>query len=211
MSETQKNATDFIAYEYKTVKVRRNMESIWTDSFKTFGWKLEKSVPAIIKHVWGPIALMVAPLAIFPGTPFRKMVADHKSETEVELKFKRDRALPKKAELNRLQSQFESHAGEIDNLETSKTSTATAVAYIVGLIGVVFMAFSVFSYLAGMLYFCILMAVPGFAAWILSYFIYQAVKGSRIKKVAPLIEQQYDSIYNVCAKADEILHPGKTA
>lgn len=207
MSQIQYNDDNFIAYEYKTVTAPRNMESVWKDGYKNFGWKLEKSQAALVKHVWGPIRVMVAPLALLPGTPFAKMVMDHKSETNVELKFKRDRDIPRKSELNRLQSQFESYTQEIDYLEASKSSSAAAVACTVGIIGTVFMAASVFSFLAGMIPLSVLTAVPGFSAWILSYFIYQSVKGSKTKKVIPMIEKQYDNIYEACAKANVLLHP----
>ena len=109
-----------------------------------------------------------------------------------------------------MQSRFEACAAEIDNLEGSKKNTATAAAYIVGLAGTVFMGASVFSYLAGMLPLSIMMAVPGFALWILSYFIYQAVKNGRKRKISPLIEKQYDMIYEICRSASGILHAEKS-
>ncbi len=205
MKENQKNENKFVGYEYKTVKVQRDMEPVLSDGYKNFGWKLEKSEPAVVKHVWGPIRVMLAPLAIFPGSPFAKMLRDHKSETDFELKLKRDKNIPRKTELNRLQSQFEAYAKEINDLEASKKSTAAAAAHIVGFIGTVFMGVSVFSYLANMIPLSIFTAVPGFAGWILSYFTHKAVKGSKTKKVAPMIEQQYHKIYEVCEKADGLL------
>jgi hypothetical protein len=197
---------NFIAYEHRTITVGNDMESIWRDGYKNFGWKLEKNEPAIVKHVWGPILVMLAPLALIPGSPALKMITDHKSEAKVELKFKRSRDIPKKAELNQLQSRFESCAEEIDSLEGSKRSTATATAYLVGLIATVFMAISVFSFLAGSIQLCILAAIAGFTGWILSYFVYQSVKGSRTRRVGPLIERQYDSLYDACARASMLLH-----
>ncbi len=205
MSSSQEHENNFVAYEYKTVIVNRDFESVWKDGYRNFGWKLVKNEPAIVKHVWGPLRILLAPLAIFPGSPFAKIVNDHESETKVELKFKRDRNIPGKAELNRYQLQFESHIKEISNLENSKQSAAAAAAYTIGLLGTVFLGASTFSYLTGMIPFTILLAVPGFAGWILSYFIHNAVKGSKSQKVAPLIERQYDALYEVCAKANELL------
>lgn len=195
----------FVGYEYKNVTVKGEMETVWRDGYRNFGWKLEKSRPTIVKHIWGPIRVMIAPLAIFPGSHFSKMVRDHESETKVDLIFKRDKYIERKVELNRLQLQFENSAKEIDRLEKSKSTTASIAAYAVGIIGTVFMAGSTFSYLAGMLQLCVILAVPGFAGWILSYFIYKTVKSSKTKKVAPLIEQKYDNIYEICKKASDLI------
>ena len=65
---------NFVGYEYKAVKVPKELESLWNDSMMNFGWQLEKSEPARVKHIWGPLRVMIAPLALIPGTPFRKMI-----------------------------------------------------------------------------------------------------------------------------------------
>jgi len=121
------------------------------------------------------------------------------------LKFKRDREIPHKAELTKHQNQFDKSVREIVSLEHSKSSGATKIAYIIAFIGTVFMALSVFSVLADKIALCVIFAVPAFIAWILPYFIYKASKNSRSKKVAPLIEKQYDNIYDVCKQANALL------
>ncbi len=209
MSEMNDNDKNFIANEYRSVTVTRDMEAVWRDAFANFGWKLGKREPAIVKPVWGPFRVMLAPLALIPGSPCLKMITSHKSETKVELKFKRDRELLKKSELNQLQSRFEACAADISSLEEAKKSTATAVAYSVGLIGTVFMGISVFSFLGGMLPICIMAAIPGFAGWVLAYYIYRVVKGRKTRKVTPFIEKKYDMIYEICGKANTILHTAK--
>ena len=206
MSNHERQEHSFTGYEYKSVTVSMNLEALWRDGYREFGWKLDRSAPAIVRHIWGPLRIMVAPLAIFPGGPFSKMISDHPSETRAELKFKRNRSIPKKAELSQLQSRFEASAAEIDNLEDSKSSFAAAAACVTGLTGTVFMAASTFAYLADMLQLCILMAVPGFAGWLLAYYVYQGVKGSRTRKLNPLIEKQYDNINEACRRASMIIH-----
>ena len=210
MSEEQTKENNYINNEYRTVTVTKSMESIWRDAFACFGWRFGKSEPAIVKHVWGPFRIMLAPLAIFPGSPFAKLVVDHKSGTKVELKFRRDRDIPKKSEINQLQSRFEVCVAEINHLQAQKTSAATAVGYIIGFVGTVFMGISVFSYLGGILPISILSAVPGFGLWISSYFSYQAVKGNKTRKVSPLIEKQYETINDISNQAYLILHAEKT-
>lgn len=123
----------------------------------------------------------------------------------VTIKLKRDRKIRNKAELGRLQRQFEACAGQIESLERSKSSSAMIAAFSIGLVGTAFMAGSVFSYLVGMLPLCVLLAIPAFIGWILPYFCFLNIQRDRTDKVAPLIDQKYDEIYEVCEKAHVLL------
>jgi len=121
------------------------------------------------------------------------------------LKFKRDRLLRNKAELTRLQRQFESCVNAIKDLERSKTTNASIIAYVLGLLGTAFIAGATFAFLASMLPLTIVLAVPGFIGWIIPYFCFKGFRKKRSEKVAPLIDQKYDEIYGVCEKANELL------
>lgn len=203
MNNIQNAENKFVGYEYKRVTVPKELDGLWADSMKTFGWALDKKEPAVVKHLWGPLRVMMAPLAIFGGK-FKESVVDHDSTTHEELTFKRDKAIANKAELNRLQSQFENSARSIESLEDSKNTGATIAAYTIGLIGTVFMAISTFAYLAAMTPGFIIAAIPGFLGWIIPFFAYRALKARKTQKVNPLIEAQHDNIYAVCQKAAEV-------
>ena len=127
------------------------------------------------------------------------------SLTNVNLKFKRNRRLQNKAELTRLQREFESKAHEIEKLEESKAIAPSVVAYGVGIAGTAFMAGSVFAFLASMIPLCIILAVPAFAGWIIPYFAFNRVKRNKEEKVAPMIDRQYDAIYEVCEQGSRLL------
>ena len=166
---------NFVGYEYKEITTKRAMESVYTDGYRNFGWVAEGSA-----------------------------AAEHDPNT-VSLKFKRDRKICNKAELTRLQRQFEACVNEIEGMERSKTMGASIAAFTIGLIGTVFMGLATFSYLAGMLPLMIILAVPAIIGWIVPYFCYTAVRRSKINKVAPLIDKKYDEIYEVCEKANSLL------
>lgn len=121
------------------------------------------------------------------------------------MKFKRDRKLRNKAELTRLQRQFESCVKAIESLNMSKMTNASIVAYVVGILGTACMAGATFAFLAGMIPLMIILAVPGFIGWIIPYFSFKSLCRKRAEKVAPLIEQKYDEIYDVCEKANALL------
>lgn len=177
MSETNASENHFIGYEYKDITVSRDMETVYSDGYANFGWLLEGSDI----------------LSTLQGT------------NTVNLKFKRDRKIRNKAELTRLQHQFETCAGEIVSLERSKAVAASVAAYAVGLIGTAFMAGSVFAYIGGLLAPSIVLAVPGFLGWIIPYFAYCKIKKNKTAKLTPMIDQKYDEIYTTCEKANGLL------
>lgn len=176
MEETKRESSNFIGYEYKDVTVTHGMEALWTDSMGSFGWALEGSTTSLTKGM-----------------------------NTVNLKFKRDRKIRNKAEITRLQRQFEAVVKEIESLEKSKTLGASAFAFGFGIIGTAFMAGSVFSYTGGLIPLSIILAVPGFIGWILPYFSYVRISNKRTASVTPLIDQQYDVIYETCEKASGLL------
>ena len=176
MSEITKNGENFIGYEYKEVSTARDMEGVYADGYPNFGWKLDGCSPSII-------GLSV-----------------------VNLKFKRDRKIRNKAELSRLQRQFEAGITEIGNLDRTKTFSAFITAMTIGLIGTAFLAGTTFAFIyAEIIPLMIALAIPGFIGWFLPYTLYKRIAAKKNSNVAPLIEKQYDAIYEVCEKGHALL------
>lgn len=175
MSEITKNETNFIGYEYKDITVKRMMESVYADGYSNFGWALEGTSTSV------------------------------QNVGSVTLKFKRDRKIRNKVELTRLQRQFDACVAEIETLESSKVTGASIAAYLIGIVGTAFMAGSVFAYEADLLPLTIILAIPGFAGWIIPNFCYRGIRKQKTNKVSPLIDQKYDEIYEACQKANALL------
>ena len=175
MNEVTRGAEGFTGYEYRDVTVRRAVEPIYADGYENFGWKLEGTGLSI------------------------------NNVGSVVMKFKRDRRIRNKAELTRLQRQFDACAEEIVALENSKGIKASAAAYGIGIAGCAFLAGSVFAFLEGMLPLMVVLAIPGFAGWILPYFCYLGIRRKKTAEVTPLIDGKYDEIYEVCEKAHAML------
>lgn len=175
MSEMSINGKGFVGYEYSDVTVNRTVESLYLDSYPAYGWEYEGKALSL------------------------------NNVSSVTMKFKRDRKVSNKAELTRLQRQFEALAKEIVTLERSKTFTAAIVAYGIGLLGTAFMAGSVFAFIAGFIPLCIILAIPAFMAWIVPYFSYVVLCRKKEQELNPLIEQKYDEIYEITEKANSLL------
>lgn len=173
---TIKNENSFVGYEYKEMTVRRNMESVYVDNYRSFGWELEGA--------------QIPP----------------KGSSYVLLKFKRDRKLRNKAEISRLQHQFDGGVEEIRSLEASKVLKASAVASAVGLIGTAFMAGSVFAVIKGNIPLCIILAVPAFAGWVAPYLLFRKINSRKSVEVTPIIDKKYDDIFEICEKANNLIN-----
>ena len=159
----------YVGFEYMEVPAARSMESMYVDSYTSFGWKIEGSS------------------------------AGQEGSERIRLKFKRDRKLRNKAELTRLQRQFEA-------LERSKTTAASIAAFSIGLVGSAFLGGAVFAYLTGSLPLMVVLAIPGFLGWIVPYFCYRKLCSSRERQIIPLVEQKNDEIYAVCEQGCRLLN-----
>lgn len=173
--EKNMNEKNFIGYEYQDVTAKRGMVSLYLDGLENFGWESEGKSSVV-------------------GKP-----------DSICIKFKRDRKIRNKAELTRLQRQFDAGILEIQSLEFSKYVKASAVAYAIGIVGTAFMTGSVFAVTSNMVALCIVLAIPGFAGWVLPYLCYRSIIKKKSTEVTPLIDKKYDEIYEVCEKANGLL------
>ena len=170
------NNEKYVGYEYRDLTVSRDKENLFLDGYQNFGWEVDGTYPR--------------------GLGFG----------DITLKFKRDRRIRNKAELTRLQRQFEASVTEIENMERSKMSSASIVAFTIGIIGAAFMAGATFAFLANMMIVCIVLAIPGFICWIIPYFCFRSTYSRKEKKVSPLIDNKYDAIYEICEKGNSLLN-----
>lgn len=177
MNEITKNARDFVGYEYKELTAPEDKFSFYLDSYENFGWSADPNMSQRQEH--GLITVTV----------------------------KRDRRIVNKAELTRLQRNFDACIQEIETLERAKTSGPTILALVVGLIGTVFLALSVFAVTAEPphIALCVLFGVPGLTGWIAPIFIYQKRLHQKIRQIDPLIEEKLDEAYRLCERGHELL------
>lgn len=183
MDDAGKKQKNYVGYEYKEITSDSGMVSLLLDGYEAFGWEVNESLPE-------------SGMGGEPG-----------SERAV-IRMKRDRKIINKAELTRLQRNFEACITEIKTLEKRKTSAATVYALVLGVIGTAFMAGATFAVTAQPphIVLCILLAVPGFLGWIFPYFLYKKTAAKQEEKIMPLIEAKYDEIYEICEKGSRLLY-----
>ena len=181
---SEKMQRNYVGYEYKEIAADGPMVSLLLDGYENFGWEVNDSLPE--SNTGGR-----------PGT-----------RQKVGIRLRRDRKILNKAELTRLQRNFEACVTEIQTLEKRKSSMATVYALILGILGTAFMAGATFAITAQPPYIvlCIILAVPGFLGWILPYFLFRRVQRKETEKITPLVEAKYDEIYEICEKGNKLLY-----
>lgn len=177
MSEITKTARDFVGYEYKELTAPGDKFSLYLDSYENFGWAADENSVRHTQHGLVTVTL------------------------------KRDRRIVNKAELTRLQRNFDACVREIETLERSKSSGPLVLALSVGLVGTVFMALSVFAVTARPPHIpaCVLFAVPAFAGWIAPFFLYRAHLRRKTAQIDPLIEEKLEEAYQLCERGHQLL------
>ena len=161
MTEIIKGGKDYVGYEYKTLSTNEETISMMLDCYESFGFKIDERAT-------------------------RKTASGNLTVT-----LKRNRNLINKAEITRLQRNFESYMHELEQLKKSKTSKACMSAIITGVVGTAFMALSVFAITATTpnIPLCVLFAVPGFVGWIVPYFLYKKMVAKKESILVPLIDE----------------------
>ena len=188
--ERRQESAGYVGYEYREISVPRKYASLCLDSYPCFGWEEDPNQGRPGRRR-GPA---------IPAAPGPK-------EMET-LCFRRARSISGKAELTRLQRNFDSCIAELRALERSKTTRAAAAALTAGGLGTAFMAGSTFAAVSTppVVWLTILLAIPGFLGWILPYFLYRAMVRWKAAQIEPLMEQKYDEINEICERGSRLLH-----
>lgn len=123
----------------------------------------------------------------------------------VTLKLRRNRKIKNRAELCDFQRRCEDAFIAIEKLENSKMMKPMAISLGVGILGTVFMAGSVFAYLEFKIQLSTILAITAIIGWWLPYLLYKKYLKESTEKIRPMIDKNYDQIYEVCEKASKLL------
>lgn len=181
---------DFVAYEYLSINVTSEKEALYTDCYENFGWRLTNNSNGLVDK-----------------EDYYINNSNVNGKKIVNLKFKRDRKIPNKAKVISLQKKLENGLKELERLESEPTTKGSIYAVIIAVIGTIFLALSVFSITATnpMIIIGIITGIIGLTGWFLSYPVYKKIKTKQENINTPLIEEQYNDIYDSCEQAKKII------
>ena len=180
-----------IQYEYLSINVKSKMEPIVLDTYKNFGWEIISSSALTDKEDY-----------YINNTGIN-------GERLVNVRFRRDRKINNKEKLNILQRKCEEIFENIDKLEKEPQSKGTMYSLSVSMIGCIFLAISVFIITANESLINYIISTPigliGISCWIFAFFEYKKVKTKLEEKNKPLIEEQYEKIYEACDESQRLI------
>jgi len=171
----------YVAYEYLSVNVKKDLEPIYTDCYENLGWQ----------NIFNPET--------------DNMIIHRGVDILVNLKFKRDRKMKNRSMLLSFQKKCEGALSKISKLEKSKETGAMIGSFTTGIIGLGLITGAIFGFLADKTLLAIVLALPGCMSWAFAFPVYKKIRSNQEAKVASLIEEQYDLVYDVCEQARKLL------
>lgn len=166
-----------ITYDYKTIKVKRDMENVVCDSYQVLGWELTSA-------------------SVAEGAP-----------TCVNLAFRRNRKIENKAQLLKMQERIDNSISNIELLQKSKKSAGWAQGITLGIIGTLVMGggMSLVMTLGGSVGISlgIILGVAGIGIIILSHFLRKYLHRKTSLKLNPIIDTEFDKLAEHCEKCAE--------
>ena len=169
-----KNEAGMAGYDWKEVTVKKDKESLYAENYQNFGWELVNTS------------------------------APYPNALTVILKFRRDSSIRNKAELERLEQQFESGLRQIEKIESKTRNSVLIPALTSGIGGIAMFVWSVHSFISGnmsMGAISLIFAVVGLALG--SFFGFRLMKRIN-ERVAPKLNKQYAEVNATCEEAHSI-------
>ena len=189
----------FVAYEYKTINTTRDFAGMYVDCMESFGWELAENNGHDV-HTLNPIALgrNIANAAQSLGE-----AAD--SSPAISLKFKRDRHIENKRELEKLEQEYEAALSAINKSERKTAAQTMGISLGTGIAGTLFIGLAVYNLVFAHTALGVLLAAIGTAGWAIGFFSNMKLGKKKAAQTEPYIQAQLDIVYNTCEKAHALL------
>lgn len=167
-----------ISYDYKTIKVKRSIETLVCDTYENLGWELTNT-----SSVEGSIFY-------------------------INLSFKRDRKVENKVELLKLQDKADNIIANIENLQNKKKNAGMVSALSTGIVGALTfgggMSMSILLGGIGYMIGGIALGLIGAGICALAYPIFKKVNKKKETKIQPILESEYDKLSDICEQAGKL-------
>lgn len=169
---------NIVSYDYKTVKVKRSIETLVCDTYESLGWELVNT-------------------SSVEGSLFY-----------VNLSFKRNRKIENKVELLKLQDKADNVIANIDNMQNKKKNAGLTASLSTGIAGaLVFgggMSMSMLLNGIGYMIGGIALGLVGIGICVLAYPLFKKINKKKSTQIEPLLENEYDKLADICEQALKI-------
>lgn len=192
----------FVAYEYKQISVKSDSAELYTDCLQNFGWKLvEEQKNGYGGHPFGPAAMV----SEFAGAVSQASAENASDVDLVTLKFKRDRKLPNKLELYKLEKKCEEALEAIEKLKKKNSAYSIGISIGAGIIGTAFLGLGVYYFIAANVLVGIGCSAIGFFGWAAGFFANLKLSRKKAEQSESMIHHHLEVAYGACERAHEML------
>ena len=171
---------EITSYDYKTIRIRRQLEAIVTDAYEALGWEMVGS-------------------SVSQGGIYH-----------VNLSFKRNRKITNKTDLLKLQEKVDSTIINIEILLNKKKWAGMTSGIITGTIGALTlgggmaMVMELGVGVAGWMIGGIALGIVGIGICLLGWLIGVKVKSSKGNRIDPMLEQEYNKLADICDEVKKL-------
>jgi len=167
-----------VSYDYKTIKVKRSIETLVCDTYENLGWELTNT-------------------SSVEGSLFY-----------INLSFKRNRKLENKVELLKLQEKADSIVATIENLQAKKKNAGMIGALSTGIAGALVFGggMSMTMLLKGVAPIIggIALGLVGAGICALAYPLFKKINKRKNTEIQPILESEYDKLSDICEQAAKL-------
>ena len=164
-----------VTYDYKTIKVKREVEALICDTYENLGWQLTNTSSS-------------------EGSLFY-----------INLSFKRDRKIANKVELLKLQEKADNVINNIEYLQSKKKNAGMIFSLVFGIIAALVFGggMSMCLVLSGIGYMLggIALGILGAGLCLLTYPLYKRINKKQSIAIQPLLESEFDKLSDICEEA----------
>lgn len=166
---------EIMTYDYKTIKVKRSIETIVCDTYDNLGWELTNTSSV------------------------------ESSLFYINLSFKRNRKIENKIELLKLQDKADEIIANIENLQNKKKSSGFVGALTTGIVGALTFGggLSMTMLLSGIGYMIggIALGLVGAGICAVAYPLFKKINKKKNTEIQPLLESEFDKLSDICEQA----------
>ena len=173
---------EITSYDYKTIRIRRQLEAMVSDAYEALGWEIVGS-------------------SVSEGGIYH-----------VNLSFKRNRAIANKTALLKLQEKVDATIVSVEVLLDTRKYAGLTSGITTGVIGTLafgggmsmIMELGVDPVHTGWLFGGMALSVVGAAVCFLGWLVGIKVKNAKRNKISPLLEQEYNKLADICDEARKV-------
>ena len=197
------NKENFVAYEYKNVTIKRSSAGMYIDCMENFGWVLVENDGYDARDFISNLNPVNLGKNIASAAQSFGETADA-SET-MTLKFKRDRRIGNKQQLEKLESEYEQALLAIRKVERKNNAQTMGISLGTGIIGTVFMGLAVYNFVFSNPVAGVLLAAIGAIGWAIGFFSNMKLGKKKSTQTEPFVQEQLSIVYSTCEKAHALL------